>query len=66
MKIQLLRNLGMAAKRALDTGREDLTEGNVIECDKSLAEKLIKMGVAATEPETVKAEAKTPAIKGAK
>lgn len=56
----------MADKRALETDREDLTEGNVIECDKSLAEKLIKMGVAATEPETVKAEAKMPAIKGAK
>lgn len=66
MKIQVLRNVGSADLRRLDADREDLTEGNVIDCEKSLAEKLIKMGVAATEAEVVKGEAKSPEIKGDK
>lgn len=66
MKIQVLRNVGLADLRRLDTDRKDLTEGNVVDCEKSLAEKLIKMGVAATEAEAVKGEAKAPEIKGDK
>jgi hypothetical protein len=66
MKIQVLRNVGLADKRRLDTDREDLTEGNVIDCEKAMAEKLIKMGVAVTEADVVKGEAKSPEIKADK
>jgi len=66
MKIEVLRSIGAADKRALGTDRGDLTEGSIVDCEKSLAEKLIKAGLAVTTEAVDKGEAKTPEIKAEK
>lgn len=73
MKITVLRNIGLIDLKSfglLDSDnkpvRDDLTEGNVIDVEKPLAEKLIARKLATTDTKDVKAVPDAPEIKGVK
>lgn len=67
MKITVLRNVGLVDLKKLGASdRDELTEGNVVDVDKALAEALIERGMATTEIKEVKAVPAVAEVKGVK